>query len=238
MANFEDDDNHVDTGEDGVAQEIDDTPNWVKEGTEEDDFSAEGEDISKAEQMVGGSEAIDPAKDVELVIKQVKVDKYVPEEKDGGKRGPDGQLQWKTARMEVWLAVGPKGVDGKGRYKNKMFFPRIGFAVNRAAGYDFSVNAAGKPTTYYQPEGGFFGDYNAFLAALGFKTSPAPKNDAAFRKALVGRTLVADIEKDRKQVKDNVTGKYVRVNEYENVLVYKPGKTKAVVQEQAEAAVS
>ena len=116
------DNQYDDTSE--VAEEIDDTPQWVKEGTEEDEFAAEGENISEAEQMVGGSDAIDPAKNVELIIKSVKVDKYVPEEKDGGLRGPDGELQWKTARMELWLAVGPKGVDGKGRYKGKMFFPR------------------------------------------------------------------------------------------------------------------
>lgn len=229
----------ADLQDDDVAEEIDDTPEWVKEGTEEDDFSAEGEDISKAEQMVGGADVIDPAKDVELIIKSIKVDKYVPEEKDGGKRGPDNLLQWKTARMELMLVVGPKGVDGKGKYKNKHFFPRIGFAVNRAA-YDFSRNAKGKETRFYEPEGNFFGDYNAFLIALGYKTSPAPKNDAAFRKALVGRTLLVDIEKDRKQVKDKATGEYVRVNEYENVLVYKPAKAKAApaVEEVAEAAAS
>lgn len=229
------DENLIDEGE--VAEEIDDTPQWVKEGTEEDDFEAEGEDISKAEQMVGGSDVIEPVNDVELIIKSVKVDKYVPEEKDGGKIGPDRQLQWKSARMELMLVVGPKGTDGKGKYANKHFFPRIGFAVNRAA-YDFSTNAAGKATTFYEPQGGFFADYNAFLVALGYKTSPAPKNDAAFRKALVGRSLLVDIKKDRKQVKDKSTGKYVRVDEYENLLVYKPAKAKTVNAEVAEAAAS
>lgn len=219
-----------------VAEEIDDTPTWVKEGTEEDDFAAEGEDVSKAEQMVGGSDVIEPCNDVELIIKSVKVDKYVPEEKDGGKYGPDDQLQWKTARMELMLVVGPKGTDGKGKYKNKHFFPRIGFAVNRGV-YDFSTNAAGKPTNYYDPSGGFFGDYNAFLVGLGFKTSPAPKNDSEFRKALVGKSVLVDVKKDRKQVKNKQTNKYERVDEYENVLVYKPAKA-AKVEQQVEAAAS
>jgi hypothetical protein len=213
-------------GTDEVAEEIDDTPAWVKEGTEEDDFEAEGEDVSKAEQMVGGSDVIEPANDVELIIKSVKVDKYVPE----------GNTQWKTARMELMLVVGPKGIDGKGKYKNKHFFPRIGFAVNRGT-YDFSVNAEGKPTNYYQPSGGYFGDYNAFLVAAGFKNNPAPKNDAAFRKALVGKSILVDIKKDRKQVKNKQTGKYERVDEYENVLVYKPAK-QAKVEQQVEAAAS
>lgn len=224
------------TDYDGVAEEIDDTPAWVKEGTDEDDFAVEGEDVSKAEQMVGGSDVIEPVNDVELIIKSVKVDKYVPEEKDGGKRGPDGELQWKTARMELMLVVGPKGTDGKGKYKNKHFFPRIGFAVNRSA-YDFSTNAAGKPTNFYDPSGGFFGDYNAFLVAAGFKNNPAPKNDAEFRKSLIGKSILVDVKRDRKQVKDKSTGKYVRVDEYENVLVYKPAK-QAKVEQQVEAAAS
>jgi len=217
-------------GTSDVAEEIDDTPAWVREGTEDEEFSVEGEDVSKAEQMVGSSDVIEPANDVELVIKSVKVDKYVPEGK------PDDE--WKTARMELMLVVGKRGVDGKGKYANKHFFPRIGFAVNRAAGYDFSVNAAGKPTNYYEPSGGFFGDYNAFLIGLGFKTNPAPKNDSAFRKALVGKSLLVDIKKDRKQVKDKSTGKYVRVDEYENVLVYKPPAKVNASAEVAEAAVS
>jgi hypothetical protein len=216
----------TDVVDEGVAEEIDDAPAWVKEGTEEDDFSAEGEDVSKAEQMVGGSDVVEPVNDVELVIKSLRVDKYVP----------DGETEWKTARMELMLVVGPKGTDGKGKYKNKHFFPRIGFAVNRGA-YDFSTNAAGKATNYYDPSGGFFGDYNAFLVGLGFKTNPAPKNDAEFRKALVGRTLLVDIKKDRKQVKNKATGKYERVDEYENVLVYKP-KKQAAPQQQVEAAAS
>lgn len=212
--------------DDEVAEEIDDMPDSLKEDME-DDFSVEGEDISKAEQMVGGSDVIEPVNDVEMVITQVKVDKYVP----------DGEEEWKTARMELWLVIGKKGTDGKGKYANKHFFPRIGFAVNRGA-YDFSTNADGKPTKYYDPDGGFFGDYNALLIALGHKTNPAPKNDAAFRRSLIGKTVLVDIKKDRKRVKDKATGKYERVDEYENVLVYKPAKPKVAQPDLADAAVS
>jgi hypothetical protein len=135
------------------------------------------------------------------------------------------------------VVIGDKGTDGKGRYKNKHFFPRIVCAVNRTK-YDFSKNAKGKPTNYWEPSGGAFGDYNAFLTALGFKTSPAPKNDAAFRKSLVGRKLIVDITKDRKQVKDKVTGEYVYVDEYENKLLYKGAPKQAAVADVAEAAAS
>lgn len=40
---------------DGTAEEIEETPSWVKEGTEEDDTVIDGEDISKAEWQQGKS---------------------------------------------------------------------------------------------------------------------------------------------------------------------------------------
>jgi hypothetical protein len=209
-----------------VAEEIDDAPNWVKEGTVEDDTVIEGEDIHAAEQMER-SDVIEPAKGVEVFIKSIKVDKYTPE----------GQAEWKLINIEPMIVIGEKGVDGKGKYKNKHFFPRILVAVNRKA-YDFSKNAAGKETQYYSPSGGAFGDYNAFLTALGFPTNPAPRNDAAFRQALVGRRMIVDIVKDRRQVKDNVTGKYVYVDEYENKLLYKGAPKAAPKPDVAEAAAS
>jgi len=220
-----------------IAEEVDDTPNWVKEGTEEDDFEAEGEDISKAQQMMP-SDVIEPVNNVELTIKKLDLDKYVPEERHGGKPDTNGELAWKTASMKPWLVIGPKGIDGKGKYAGKHFFPRIGFAVNRKV-YDFSLNAEGEETDYYEPQGNYFGDYKAFLQSLGIKTDPAPNNNAAFRRSLVGRSVWVNIKKDRKRVKNKATGKYERVDEYENVLEYIPAKkqaTKAV--EQAEAAAS
>jgi hypothetical protein len=208
-----------------VAEEIDDMPASLKEGMDdEEEFVAEGEDIHAAEQMER-SDVIEPVKGVEMYIKSIKLDVYTPEDKE----------EWKLANLEPMLVVGEKGVDGKGKYKNKHFFPRILSAVNRKA-YDFSVNAAGKPTRYYEPDGNGFGDYNAFLTALGFPTNPAPRNDAAFRKSLVGRKVIVDITKDRRQVKDNVTGKYVYVDEYENKLIYRGQPKQAAKADVAEAA--
>jgi hypothetical protein len=212
--------------DDDVAEEVEDTPAWVKEGTSEDDTVIEGEDIHAAEQM-SRSDVIEPAKDVEMVIKSIKVDKYTPE----------GKSDWKLINIEPMLVVGEKGVDGKGKYKNKHFFPRILVGVNRKA-YDFSKNADGKATNYYEPSGSAFGDYNAFLTALGFPTNPAPRNDAAFRQSLVGRRILVDITKDRRRAKDNITGKYSYVDEYENKLLYK-GQPKAQPKaDVAEAAAS
>ena len=211
---------------DGVAEEIDDMPASLKEGMEDDETVIEGEDIHAAEQMER-SDVIEPAKGVEMVIKSVTVDSYTPE----------GETEWRTISIKPMLVVGEKGVDGKGRYKNKHFFPRILVAVNRKA-YDFSVNAAGKATNYYEPSGAAFGDYNAFLTALGFKTNPEPRNDKGFRDSLKGRKIIVDITKDRRQVKDNVTGKYVYVDEYENKLLYKGAPKQTAKPEVAEAAAS
>ena len=79
--------------------------------------------------------------------------------------------------LNLWLQVDKRGVDGKGKYAGKMFFPRITVAVNRAL-YDFSTNSRGKPTTWYAPKiGGAFGEYNLILQALGYDSKSTPKND-------------------------------------------------------------
>lgn len=212
--------------DDEVATEVDDTPSWVTEGAE-DDVSVDGEDISKSEQREPMSDVIEPAKGVEVYIKSVRAEKFTP----------NGFNDWKLFNLEPMLVIGEKGIDGKGKYRNKHFFPRLLVAVNRASDeYDFTVNAQGKPSDYYSPGGNGFGDYAAFLQALGLPTNPAPKNDKAFRDALVGKKLIVDIIKDRKRAKDS-TGKYVFVDEYENKLMYKPAKAQPA-QQQVEAAAS
>jgi hypothetical protein len=214
--------------DDDVAQEVEDTPSWVKEGTAEDDAVFEGEDIHAAEQFEG-SDVIEPAKGVEMFIKSVRLNVYTPE----------GKTDWKVARLEPMLVIGSKGVDGKGKYKNKHFFPSMICAVNRQSKeYDFSVNAKGKETKYWQPNGGAFGDYNAFLTALGFPTNPAPRNDAAFRRSLVNRSIIVDITKDRRQVEDKTAGKWVYTDEHENKLLYRGAPKAAAKTDVVEAAAS
>lgn len=215
---------------DGVAEEVDDMPASLKDDTEDDERTFEGEDIHAAEQMES-SDVIEPAKGVEVFIKSVRLNVYTPNDKE----------DWKVARLEPMIVIGPKGIDGKGKYKNKHFFPSMVCAVNRKSKeYDFTVNAKGKETKYWQPDGAAFGDYNAFLTALGIKTNPAPLNDKAFRKSLVNRSLIVDITKETKQVKDKATGEYVWAKgEFENKLLYRGApKQAAAAPEAAEAAAS
>lgn len=207
---------------DDVAEEVETnetTPPWVTQGTEDEELSVEGEDVSGAEPM-DRTDVIEPAKGVTVTIKSVRLDTYTPE---GG--------DWHTISMKPTLVVDEKGIDGKGRYKNKHLFPRMRIKVNREAyPEDFS-----KP--FYAPrDGGAWGDYNTFLRALGFPSRPAPTNDKKFRDSLVGRKLVIDITKDRRRVKD-ASGKYHSTDEYENNVKY-VGSPKAAAATTAEAAVS
>ena len=209
---------------DAVAEEIDETvPDFVNEGTDADNDVIAGEDISGATTN-NGSDVVEKSKKVLMTIKKAVIDTYTPK----------GSDEWKTKSLSLTLVVGPDGIDGHGRYKNKHFFPRIGVALNRKE-YDFSVNAAGNPTEWYTPvTGGFFGEYNEILKALGFSTNPAPNNDNAFRKSLVGRPISVDIDVVKKQAKDS-TGKYVDTSEDENRLInYRAVKARAA--EVAEAA--
>lgn len=202
--------------DEAVAEEV--APDYVTEGTEADETVVEGEDISGAEQM-DRTDVIDAAKGVVMTIKKVVLDTYTPR----------GESAWNKRSLKLQLVVGPAGVDGHGRYHNKHFFPRILIAVNRED-YDFAKK-------WYDPgTGGAWGDYNALLKALGFNTKPAPRNDKAFRDSLVGRQIVVDITKDKKQALDNVTGKYVNTDEFVNNLLYRGAPKAAAASAPAEEA--
>lgn len=194
----------------------DDVPPWVKEGTASDDDDIGGEDISAAKPMEPRSEWIEPAKGVLFTIEKVVIETFTPKDEE----------VWKHKKMNVYLKIAD-GIKYPGNpkpvYKGKMLFQRMFVAVNRQAEkdgvYDFSVNAQGKPTDYWSPSGGAFGEYSAFLKAMGLPTSPAPRNDKAFRDALVGRQIVYDIEKVQKEEWDSKTKTRSKIKgEYENVL--------------------
>lgn len=202
---------------DDVAEEVDindaNVPGWVKEGTEDVDIEIEGEDISAAQ---GGDfkDWVEPAKDVIFEITSAALNPYTPKTK----------TEWKSRSLKIYLKVDKSGVDGKGKYAGKVFFPNSAgnvfgllVQVNRDA-YDFTKNAKGKPTEWYAPKtGGAFAGYKEFLEALGFSTAPTPKNDKAFRASLVGRKVMGNIEKKHRQVFDEAKGDYIDIkDEFEN----------------------
>lgn len=205
-----------------VAEEVDDMPASLKEGMEDDEIEIPGEDVSQAEAM-SSEDYIEPAKGVVFEITKVLIDTYTPKDK----------TEWMKRSLKLYVAVDKNGVDGKGKYARKVFFPRILVQVNRDD-YDFTKD-------WYKPKsGGAWGEYNELLTALSFPNNPAPKNDAAFRKSLVGRKFMADISKDKRQAYDQKAGKYIKVEgEFENHLRnLRPVKTAATTEQTAEAAAS
>lgn len=195
-----------------VAEEVDEVPAFVNEGTEADDMAIPGEDVSQAEAM-SNEDFIEPAKGVTFEITKAILDTYTPRD----------ETEWMKRSLKLYVQVTKDGVDGKGRYARKVFFPRILIQVNRE-GYDFTKD-------WYKPKtGGAWGEYNELLTALRFPNNPAPTNDKAFRDGLVGRKFMADISKDKRQAYDQIKGKYVKIDgEFENHLRnLKPVKVAAV----------
>ena len=211
--------NEVDTD---VAEEVDinDVPQSASDNTD-DDVAIPGEDVSEAQPM-SDEDWIEPAKGVTFEVIKAMIDTYTPKD----------NTAWMKRSLKLYVQVSKAGVDGKGRYAKKMFFPRILVQVNRDD-YDFTK-------AWYAPKtGGAWGEYNELLGALGFPSNPAPKNDKAFRDSLVGRKFTADISKDKRQTFDQVTKKYVKIDgEFENHLRnLKPVKV-ATAPETTEAAVA
>lgn len=188
--------------EDEVAEEVDiNDPTLSPTDNSSDEVEIPGEDVSEAQPM-SDEDWIEPAKGVTFEVVKAMIDTYTPKDK----------TDWMKRSLKLYVQVDKAGVDGKGRYARKMFFPRILVQVNRED-YDFTKD-------WYKPKtGGAWGEYNELLTALGFPTSPAPKNDKAFRDSLIGKKFMADISKDKRQTYDQTTKKYVKIDgEFENHL--------------------
>jgi hypothetical protein len=110
-------------------------------------------------------------------------------------------------RLVVEAQVGPEGIDGEGKYANKVLFPELILTFNKA---DF-------PDTYSKPwwekEARF--PTRQFLKAIGEDISNVRINDE-FLTSLIGREFVADIK--RSEIRQKVDGKYVGSGDYKNEL--------------------
>lgn len=208
--------------DDEVAEEIDvNDPVVNTTDTDSDEVEIPGEDVSQSQPM-SDEDWIEPAKGVTFEIVKAMIDTYTPKDK----------TDWMKRSLKLYVQVDKAGVDGKGRYARKMFFPRILVQVNRED-YEFTKD-------WYKPKtGGAWGEYNEMLTALGFPNNPAPANNKAFRESLVGKKFTADISKDKRQTYDATTKKYVRIDgEFENHLRnWKPVKA-ATAPQSSESAVA
>lgn len=203
-----------------------DTPDWVKEGTTDDEDDIPGQDVTGAKPMEAFGDYVEPATGVLFTIDKAVIETYVPD----GRREGDGST-WKNKRMSVWLKV-TDGIKYKGeakpKYKGKVFFHRFYVAVNREAEqarlFDFSRNAQGKPTVFWdkpnkgdEKAGKAWGELNEFLTAMGIATDGSVRNNKSFRDSLVGRQVVYDITKEGKE--EYKDGKSTKLKgEFENHL--------------------
>lgn len=157
----------------------------------------EGEDISG----VTGNDVIEAASKVRFTIKEAKVRRV--ESKDG---------TYHFTQLEPTFVIGPLGVDGQGKYKNKHFFGN----QMKFPGLLLARNKETKTSEWWVKQAPF--QYKQFLLALGLSVKPTPTINDEFLESLKGREIVADIQLVPIEVKDEATGKYVKTDDRENVL--------------------
>lgn len=212
---------------DAVGTEEEDIPAFVQEGTDADTDVIEGEDVSQAS-APGGNENLDPKnfpgrlKGIVMSIKKAVIDTYVPND------AADAD-DFFSKSLNLTLVVGPEGLDGAGKYKNKHFFPRVLVGINRKSPtYEYGESYAAKT-------GNKWGEYNELLTALGFSNNPAPRNDENFRKALIGRQISYDITLEDVKKFNRESKKYEKTGDQANKL-RNAKAVKAKAAEVAEAA--
>lgn len=173
-----------------TLDEIEEINQMVDEGFEVHEDIEVG-DLSDQE----GQEVIEAARRVTFTIKKAERDVIVDKETQ--------EVLFK--KLKVTLAVGPLGVDGEGKYKNKHFFPSLLLWFNSDR---YSSDWWQKKSRY---------PFKSFLLALGFDPKQPPVINEEFINGLVGQEVIADIQKSEVRRKDG-SGKYVGTGEYENVI--------------------
>jgi hypothetical protein len=162
-----------------------------------DGFQIEDEiDVGDLSDQQGG--VLEPHPKVQFAVKKASV--RTAEDKD--------THTWMVKRLVVEAQIGPLGVDGEGKYANKVLFPEFILTFNKA---DF-------PDTYNKPwwekEARF--PTKQFLKAVGEDVTSIRVNDD-FLLNLVGREFIADIKRSEiRQKGDN--GKYEGTGDFKNEL--------------------
>ena len=160
----------------GSAIDYGDTDTSTDEGFQVTEEVAVG-DLS--EQQGGVMEA---AAKVPFVIRKASV--RTQEDKEAG--------IWSVKRLVVEAAIGPLGVDGEGKFANKVLFPEFVLTFNSA---DFPEKFA---SNWWQKEARF--PLKQFLRALGRDITQVRVNDE-FLIGLQNEEFVADIKRKEIQTK-------------------------------------
>lgn len=115
---------------------------------------------------------------------------------------------WTVKRLSVEAAIGPLGVDGEGKFANKVLFPEFVLTMNST---DFPDKFA---SSWWQKEARF--PLKQFLKALGRDITSVRVNDE-FLIGLQNEEFVADIKRVEIKTKGD-DGKYHPSGDYKNEL--------------------
>lgn len=142
-----------------------------------------------------GQDLIEAAKGVRFTVKDIKLQEV--NDKD------TGSLMFK--KLNVQAQIGPMGVDGNGRYKNKVMFVEliVWFDPDRFTS-DWWKKSARFPL-------------KSFLQAIGFDPKTPPKITDEWRENQKGKEFTADIKVQAIRVK-NADGEYVDSGDKKNEL--------------------
>lgn len=152
-------------------------------------------DVGDLSDQQGG--VLEPASKVRFTIKKASV--RTAEDKD--------TKTWMVKRLVIEAQVGSEGVDGEGKYANKVLFPELILTFNKA---DFP-DAFSKP--WWNNEARF--PTKQFLKALGEDITNVRINDD-FLSSLTGREFIADIK--RREIRAKMNGKYEGTGDFKNEL--------------------
>lgn len=125
---------------------------------------------------------LEAASKVPFTIRKASV--RTQDDKESGK--------WSVKRLVVEAAIGPLGVDGEGKYANKVLFPEFVLTFNSA---DFPEKFA---SNWWQKEARF--PLKQFLRALGREITQVRVNDE-FLIGLQNEEFIADIKRKEIQTK-------------------------------------
>lgn len=139
---------------------------------------------------------LEAASKVPFTIRKASV--RTQDDKESGK--------WSVKRLVVEAAIGPLGVDGEGKYANKVLFPEFVLTFNSA---DFPERFA---SNWWRKEARF--PLKQFLRALGREITQVRVNDE-FLISLMNEEFIADIKRKEIQTKGD-DGKWHGTGDFKN----------------------
>lgn len=163
-------------------------------------------DVGDLSDQSSGNDVIEAARNVPFVIKKAEIRAQL----EDNKRAQGDDNRWKVKRLKLQIGVSATGVDGEGRYANKVFFPELILTMNQR---DFPNDYA---SDWWQKKAR--GPFKEFIVALGYDPKQPPVINDEFLTGLIGAEVVADIRRVQEKRKDNVTGKYEPTGNMENTI--------------------